>query len=631
MALDGIFLRTIKIELEKNIINSRVEKIYQPSKDEIIISLRGNGVSKKLLINSGANNPRIHFTELNIESPQIPPMFCMLLRKYIGSAKVKSIEQLNLDRIIYINFESINEIGDLTNIRLAVEIMGKHSNIILINNKNKIIDSIKRVTPDISTIRQILPNSTYNYPPIQDKLNIIENNTTDILEKIYMPPIFTLDKKLIKTIEGISPVVAREISYYVSTEKNIYNNNLSNDMKDRLKFYINNIKSNINNNKFNFNLIIEDNNPKDFSFIDINQYSIPIITKKFDSPSKLLDYFYKEKDNIIRTKQKAKDLFKLIINTIEKISKRIEIQNKKLIECKKKDKFKLYGELIISNIFMINKGDKKVYVDNYYESPITKIEINLEPELSPQKNAEKYFNKYKKLITAEKIAKSIIKKSKIELEYINSVFDSLTRSVNESDIIEIRQELFEQGYLKQQNKLKNKNIKSKPPLKFISSDGYTRSVNESDIIEIRQELFEQGYLKQQNKLKNKNIKSKPPLKFISSDGYIILCGRNNKQNDYLTLKQAKKHDIWLHTKDIPGSHVIIITNNEDIPFSTIKEAAIVAAVNSKAANSSKVPVDYTQVKNIKKPNGAKPGMVIFDNNKTIYINPDIYIIDKIKE
>lgn len=584
MALDGIFLKTIKIELEKNIIDSRVEKIYQPSKDEILISLRGNGVSKKLLINSGSNNSRIHFTELNIESPQTPPMFCMLLRKYIGSAKVKSIEQLNLDRVIYINFETINEIGDLTNIKLAVEIMGKHSNIILINSKNKIIDSIKRITADISTIRQVLPNSTYNYPPTQDKLNIIETNTNDILDKIYMPPISTLDKKLIKTIEGISPIVAKEISYYVSKENNIYNNNLSNDMKDKLRFYINTIKSNISNNKFDFNLIIEDNNPKDFSFIDIQQYNIPIITKKFNSPSKLLEYFYKEKDNIIRTKQKAKDLFKFIMKTLEKISKRIEIQNKKLIECEQKDKFKLYGELIISNIFMINKGDKKVYIDNYYEDPITKIEINLEPELSPQKNAEKYFNKYKKLITAEKIAKSIIKKSKTELEYINSVFDSLARSANESDIIEIRQELFEQGYLKQQNKLKNKNIKPKPPLKFISSDGYT-----------------------------------------------ILCGRNNKQNDYLTLKQAKKHDIWLHTKDIPGSHVIIITNNDDIPFSTIKEAAIVAAVNSKAANSSKVLVDYTQIKNVKKPNGAKPGMVIFDNNKTIYINPDICIIDKIKE
>lgn len=587
MALDGIFLKSIIYELEEFIINSRVEKIYQTSKEELIISIRFKGGSKKLLINACATSARIHFTDVAVESPKSPPMFCMLLRKHLNSSKIISIEQKGLDRIIYINFESVDETGELKNLKLAVEIMGRHSNIILINQDNIVIDSIKRITPDISQVRPIIPHSAYTCPPSQSKKNILETPEEEILTELACKPKSDIWKNILNTIEGISPIVAREIDYYISKGSPVNNQEFSDEIKIRFLFYLKNLKTKILSKSFEFTILSEKGVPKDFSFINIEQYDSLILNRRFQKPSDLLDKFYSEDDSLSRTKQRAGSLFKFILNTSEKIEKRINIQKQKLIECKEKEKFKINGELIIANIYKIKKGDEKTKVENYYEDPAEIVEIELSPLLSPQENANKYFIEYKKLVTAEKIAKAIIKKSEIERKYIDTIFDSLTRTKSEEDILEIKQELAEQGYIK--------------PINL--------------------------------KHKNKSIKLKPPLKYTSSDGYIILCGRNNKQNDLLTLKQSKKQDIWFHTQNIPGSHVILLVDDldQEIPSNTLKEAANIAAVNSKAYASSKVPVDYTSIKNVKKPKGSKPGMVIFDKNKTIYITPDKEFTDTLKK
>lgn len=589
MALDGVFLSVIAKEIESNVLNARVEKISQPSKEEIIISLRyknenGTG-SKKILLSANANSPRIHFTNITLENPQSPPMFCMLLRKHLNTGRLVAIRQNGLDRILSLDFETVNELGDLTINTLIIEIMGRHSNIILVNQEGKIIDAIKRITNEVSSVRMVLPGITYHLPPAQDKLNLFIASMDEIMQRFMKTPSVDVAKSIMQTLEGISPLLARELAYIALKGQDVEKDRLSDYYKQRIMDTLEELKQNLQTGNLQFTVCIEDSlKLNDFTLYDINQYGSKVQKNVYSTTSELLDSFYAERDQQQRMKQRANDLLKLLMNTSERITKKLALQQSELLECANRETLKIYGDLINANIYRIEKGMKEVTLENFYDENCPSVTIKLDPRKTPAQNAQHYYQEYRKAQTAEQMLQELMEKSKMELEYIDSVFDAVSRTNGESELLEIKEELAEQGYIRA------------------------------------------------TKAKYKNLKAQPPIVYQSSDGYTILCGRNNKQNDKLTLKQARNTDLWLHTQGIAGSHVIIETNGEglDVPVRTITEAAIIAATNSQGRYSAQVPVDYTLVKHVKKPNGAKPGMVIFTDYYTAYVTPDAELAEKLR-
>lgn len=572
MALDGAFLFAVKNELSC-LIGGRIEKIHQPSREEIIISIRTRQGSKKLYISANAGSARVHITQKNVDNPQTPPMFCMLLRKRLGNGKLLNIRQDGLERILFFDFECVNELGDIVTITLACEIMGRCSNLIIISN-GKIVDSIKRVDSEMSRERMVLPNMTYSLPPKNDRLNFLEAEPQQIIQKLSENSQAELSKALIRVFEGISPVLAREWTFFAGRGEYL-DGNVSGDQLDRLLFIIKRTREQLLNNECCFTVAsTKEGLLKDFSFIRLSQFGNLMYTKEISSASELLDYFYFERDSAIRTKQRANDLFKLLVNLTERISRRIAVQREELSACADRDYYKLCGDLISANMYRIKKGDSIASVENFYDENYPTIEIKLDVRKTPSQNAQYYYGEYKKSVTAEQKLTEQISKGEEELQYLDSVFDSLTRATSENDIIQLRLELREQGYIK------SVNGKAKPP------------------------------------------KALPPIEYRSTDGFTILVGRNNCQNDKLSLKFAEKSDIWLHTQNITGSHVIIVTEGATPPDSTLEQASVIASVNSKGRDSNLVPVDYCFAKYVKKPSGAKPGKVIFTNYKTVFVKPD---------
>lgn len=573
MALDGAFLFAVKNELTQS-IGGRIEKIHQPSREEIIISIRTRSGSKKLYISSNAGSARVHITEKSVDNPQTPPMFCMLLRKRLGNGKLVDIRQDGLERILFLDFECVNELGDIVMITLACEIMGRCSNLIIIGSDGKIIDSIKRVDGEMSRERMVLPAMTYTFPPKSDRLNFLDAEPEQIIMKLRENASAELSKALIRVFEGISPVLAREWTFFAGRGVHL-DGNVDGDALDRLLFVIKRTREQLLNGECCFNVAsTKEGMLKDFSFIRLSQFGNLMYTKEILSASELLDYFYSERDSIVRTKQRANDLFRLLVNLIDRTERRISVQREELSACADKDYFRLCGDLISANMYRIKKGDSTSVIENFYDENCPQVEIKLDVRKSPSQNAQHYYNEYKKSVTAEKKLAEQIDRGEEELHYLDSVFDSLTRATSENDIIQLRLELREQGYIK-------------------SADG-----------------------------KVKPPKALPPIEYRSSDGFTILVGRNNYQNDKLSLKFAEKNDIWLHTQTITGSHVIIVTDGVTPPDKTLEEAAIIAAVNSKGRDSNLVPVDYCLARYVKKPSGAKPGKVIFTNYKTVFVKPD---------
>ena len=585
MALDGAFLYAVKNELEI-LKGGRVDKIHQPSREEIIINMRTQDGAKKLYMSSSADSARVHITEMNVDNPKVPPMFCMLLRKHLSGGKLIDIRQDILERILFFDFECTNELGDRVIITIAVEIMGRHSNIIIINQDGRIIDSIKRVDAEMSRERLVLPNMIYELPPRARRVNFLKDSDSDMINAVKNAKPAELSKVLMKTFEGISPIVAREWAFYTSKGTELCSDDMTDEHFSRLIFIIHQTADILIHGleRKSPYYIVKDKNGllKDFSFMRISQYGNLMITSETASACQTLDMFYCQRDNMSRLKQRANDLFRLLSNTADRISKRISNQKDELAQCSNKDTWKLYGDLISSNIYRLQKGMKSALLENFYDESCPQISIKLDDRKTPSQNAQHYYNEYRKAVTAEKKLSEQIKFGEEELAYIDSVFDSLTRAESEAEVIELRVELIEQGYIK-------------------------------------------------SRMKGKIPKIQPPAEYISSDGYTILAGRNNKQNDKLTLKTAEKNDIWCHTKNITGSHVIISANGEMPPQRTIEEACIIAAFNSKARESSQVPVDYCLARYVKKPNGAKPGMVIFTNNKTLYVKPDRELAEKLRK
>lgn len=581
MALDGAFLFAVKNEL-KPLIGGRIEKIHQPSREEIIISIRTRQGSKKLYISANAGSARVHITEKSVDNPQTPPMFCMLLRKRLGNGKLIDIRQDGLERILFLDFECVNELGDVVVITLACEIMGRCSNLIIIGSDGKIIDSIKRVDSDMSRERMVLPSMTYTFPPKSDRLNFLNAEPEQIIMKLRENGSAELSKALIRAFEGISPVLAREWTFFAGRGIHL-DGNVDGDSLDRLLFIIKRTREQLINGECCFNVAsTKEGMLKDFSFIRLSQFGNLMYTKEIPSACELLDYFYSERDSTVRTKQRANDLFRLLVNLIDRTERRISVQREELSACADKDYFKLCGDLISANMYRIKKGDSVAVVENFYDENYPTVEIKLDVRKTPSQNSQHYYSEYKKAVTAEKKLAEQIDRGEEELQYLDSVFDSLSRATSENDIIQLRLELREQGYIK------SVNGRAKPP------------------------------------------KALPPIEYRSSDGFTILVGRNNYQNDKLSLKFAEKNDIWLHTQTITGSHVIIVTDGVTPPDSTIEEAAVIAAVNSKGRDSNLVPVDYCFARYVKKSSGAKPGKVIFTNYKTAFVKPDTEIESKLK-
>ena len=577
MALDGAFLYAIKKELEP-LIGSRVEKVHQPSREEIVISLRSKQGSKKLYISANSGSARVHITNMSVDNPQTPPMFCMLLRKHLGSGKLISVRQDGLERILNLDFECVNELGDIVTVTVACEIMGRCSNIIAIGADGRIIDSIKRVDEDMSRERLVLPGMRYSLPPRDSRLNFLNAAPEEIVPALREQGSAELSKALIRTFEGISPVLAREWTYFAGRGTHLEADSIDGDQLDRLLFIIKRTKEQLEQNECCFTVASDrDGQLKDFSFIRLSQFGTLMLTREMPNASELLDYFYAERDRALRTKQRANDLFKLIVNLTERIQRRLMTQRDELAACADRDRFRLYGDLLSANLYRLKKGDVSAIVENFYEEGSPQISIPLDIRRTPSQNAQKYYTEYKKAATAEQKLTEQIALGEEELQYIDSVFDALSRAETENDIVQLRLELAQQGYVR------GTSAKAKPP------------------------------------------KALPPIEYRSSDGFTILVGRNNRQNDQLTLKFAEKSDIWLHTQGLTGSHVIIVCEGNEPPDRTIEEAAVIAAVNSRGRGSNQVPVDYCLVRYVRKPAGAKPGKVIFTNYRTAFVRPDAEI------
>lgn len=581
MALDGITLGLIKNELKNYLIGSKIDKIHQPSKNELVFIMRTRNGGYRLYLSCDGQSPRVHLTRYNLENPKTPPMLCMLLRKRLAGAVLTEIKQIKNDRILIFEFDGTTEIGDRTKYYVICEIMGQRSNIILCDNDYKIIDALKRIDEEKSQIREILPGLRYELPPMQEKCDILIDDAKIITEKVLLLSDKMLSKALIDTIEGISPIVSRELAYRtVFADKQV--GTLLPIEIERLENQIKTLKNEILNNQEFFVLNSVDGVPFDFSFTNVRQYGNTLDKKAYGSISELLDDFYFEKDKINRIKRKASDLFKLLNSAVERTTRKINNRRVELEKSENREELRIFAELITANQYRLTEKSSVYTLENYYDNN-NSVDIPVNPALSAQQNAQKYYKEYKKATNAEKLLHNLIEEGEQELIYLDTVLDNLSRADSDRDISEIRDEL-EQG----------------------------------------------GYVKSRKNYKQKKEKALPPLEFMSSDGFKILVGRNNIQNDMLTLKTAKNYDMWLHVQKHAGSHTIIIADKKEITETAILEAASIAAFHSKAKDSSQVAVDYTLIKNVKKPVGAKPGKVIYNTYNTVYVTPTKELVEKLK-
>lgn len=575
MPFDGIVTSNIAWELNASLCNGRVEKIYQPEKDEIIINIRSKSNKYKLLISSSSHYPRIHLTTETKSNPTSAPNFCMLLRKHLSGGKISSISQKDFERIIQINVETFNELGDPSTKQLIVEIMGKHSNIILIDSStDKILDCIKKISSDVNRYRQILPGKTYVQPPSQNKVPPYTVNQSTFIEMLKEKDGATI-KAIYQSIQGFSPFIARQICEASNIDEDLPISTLSAENMEKLYYHFSQLNFIISSYQFKPCILKDDQgNVVDFYAFDsvwINKY---YHAEYFDSMSEVIQTFYHSRDTKNRLKQKSSDLDKHIHGIIDKLKNKKQKLMDELLQAETCETYKLYGELINANIYRMQSGLKTIQLENYYQ-PGEWIEIPLNDQKSPSDNAQAYFKKYNKAKTAITEKTHQLKETDKELAYFESVLQNIENASSPEDIEEIRQELIQEGYVKKKHRKKSK---------------------------------------------IKQILSKPH-EYTSSEGFSIMVGKNNHQNDILTLKTASKNDIWMHTKEIAGSHVIIFTQGKTVPEKTLFEAASLAAYYSKGKLSDNVPVDYTYVKNVKKPNGAKPGMVIYDYYNTLYVTP----------
>ncbi len=570
MPFDGIVATAVANELDDKLSGGRIFKIYQPERDTLIFHIRANNENLKLLLSCNANSARIHLTELDLDNPSSPPMFCMLLRKHLNGGTINKVECDGFERIINLYVESSDELGDRSIKKVIIETMGRHSNIILVNNSGKIIDSIKHVDQGVNRVREIMPAREYILPPAQDKTPITQLDIDSFILSIKNRT-GSVSKAILSEIKGFSPVLCREVCIRAGVDPDSNTSNIDSIGYLAIAQVLKDMIIHLNNNDYSPCIVIDNNSRKvvDFHAFELTQY---VNYEKYNNLSHAIDSFYKLSAKRQQIKTKSNDLIKLVKQNIERCERKISIHVTTLEENSSNDTLRLYGELITANIYALKKGMKHCKLQNYYDTEENFLTIELDENLTPQQNAQRYFKKYNKGKNAYAYAQEQLNLTKKELDYLESVLYNLDEANSPESVEEIREELKEQGYLRKTYKRKKNTVK-------LTS-----------------------------------------LSFTSSEGYQILVGRNNVQNDELTMKIAHPNDMWFHTKDIPGSHVIVRTTG-DISEKSLIEAASLAAWFSKARNSSKVQVDYTRVKYVKKPSGAKPGMVIYVNHKTIIVDP----------
>ncbi len=574
----------VKKEITDRALGARVDKIYQPNKEELVFLLRTRQEAFKLLLSARANSPRIHFTQYAPENPKVPPMLCMLLRKRLSGAKLVEVRQPGLERLLYLDFDAANELGDKVRLSLVIEIMGKYSNIILVDGQGKIVDALKRVDEEMSSQRLVQPGLAYELPPAQNKPCMLECQPEEIVEAIvHQPKNQSLNKGILNALQGLSPVVCREIEHQVGRGQELFTRDLTQEQRERLRFFLERLFTTVRDTAGEPYMVTKiKGKPMEFSFLNIVQYGTLASVSRWEDFSSLLDEFYEERDRQDRMRVKAQDLLRLLANASERLSRKINLQRGELARSEDREHLRVCGDLINANLYRIERGSAFADLENFYDENRL-MRVKLDPALNATQNAQKYYKEYRKAKTAQQVLGEQIAQAEQELLYVDSVFDCLSRAQSESELNEIRQELREEGYLKAVRD------KRKPPAPLA------------------------------------------PLEFVSSEGFRILVGRNNRQNDKLTLKQANNNDIWLHTKNIPGSHTIIVTGGRQPGDATLKEAAMLAAYHSRAKDSSQVPVDYTQVRYVSKPQGAKPGMVIYVHYQTLFVTPQHELTEKLKK
>lgn len=566
MAFDGGFTRNIVREL--NVATEcHIDKIYQPSRDELVFLLRKKGFAARLLMCARPGAARLHFTETKYENPAVAPMFCMLARKHFSGARLTAVTQPELERVVELHFEATDEMGDRVNPKIICELIGNQVNIILVDGNGRIIDAVRR--SDIETAKRIIqPGAKYEYPEGQGKRNLFADDINKAVESVLESEL-PLSKSIISTFDGLSPLICREIAYRACGDDIIASSADFNVLKNEIE----NIKNEI---EFGTPTLMLDEvgAPADFTYTDIKQYGEIRKTQPCETFSSLLDAFYSKREIQARIHRAANDVIKLVNNAHARAIKRLAARKEELLACTDREQLRIYGELIKANLYMIENGSKTAVVQNYYDPELSMLTIPLDPALTPAANAAKYFKDYKKSYTAEQTLTALTAEDEKEIVYLESVLDFVGRCETLSELNEIRAELADAGYLPR-----------------TQADKKRRSAVSA---------FKE---------------------YTSKEGYKIMVGKNNRQNDELTTKIAAKNDMWFHVKNIPGSHVIVFCGGQPISDETVIYAAELAALNSKASASSQVPVDYTLVKNVKKPNGAKPGMVIYTTNQTVYVTP----------
>lgn len=572
MAFDGITIANIVSELNHTITGGKINKIAQPENDELIITVKNNKQQYRLFLSASASLPLIYLTENNKPSPLTAPNFCMLLRKHIGSGRILSITQPGLERIIRFQIEHLNELGDLCIKYLIVEIMGKHSNIIFTNEENQIIDSIKHVSEHISSVREVLPGKPYFIPVTQEKWNPFELTEEILCDQVFSKPAVA-SKALYTSVTGISPLIAEEVCHRAGIDGGIPTDGLSKLEKIHLAHTFLRVIEDIRSESFEPNIVYKGREPLEFASVELTQYQDMQVVS-FPSISKALETYYAEKNIVTKIRQKSVDLRKIVQTSLERNVKKYQLQQKQMKDTEKKDKYRIWGELLNTYGYGLEPGTKSFEALNYYNNEM--VMIPLDPTLSPQENAKKYFDKYSKLKRTADALESLLQETESEIQHLESIASSLDIAVSDEDLVQIKEELIEYGYIRRK--------------------------------------YSGG--------KKVKITSKP-FHYISSDGYHIYVGKNNYQNEELSFKFASGNDWWFHAKGQPGSHVIVKTNGEELPDRTFEEAGRLAAYYSKGRSAPKVEIDYTLKKNLRKPNGAKPGFVVYYTNYSLLIEPDI--------
>lgn len=581
MAFDGIVISNIVYDMNRLLTGGRIYKIYQPEADELLLVVKNQKETYRLLLSASASLPLVYFTPDNKANPLTAPNFCMLLRKHISNGRITGVSQPGMERIMEISIEHLNELGDLCQKKLVVEIMGKHSNIIFLDDAGMIIDSIKHISHQISSVREVLPGRTYMAPPVHDKVSL-DAVTPEWMERVLLKKASTVQKGIYTSLSGISPVFASELCYRAGIDGSAAMASLSPEEQTALYGELVRLRTQIEEHQYQPNIVYQGKAPVEFASLPFTMYP-DMETKNFDSISEVLRTFYSEKEVVTRIRQKSTDLRRIVSNAIERTAKKYDLQRKQLSDTDKKEKYKIYGELLHTYGYEAQPGQKELTCVNYYDGQ--EITIPLDPQLDAMENAKKYFDCYGKLKRTYEALSTLVEETRAELLHLESISNALEIARDENDLAMIKEELMEYNYVKRHG---------------------------------------------QNRGKKKNKAKSKPFHYISSDGFHMYVGKNNFQNEELTFKFANGKDMWFHAKKMAGSHVIVkLETASELPDRTYEEAARLAAYYSKGKDAPKVEVDYTERRNLKKPPQAKPGFVIYHTNYSMTIEPDISGIQEI--